>query len=967
MQQSQLSSQGDRTLQIRVDCDPTGTITVKDIAVPFGYLGIGVDTTDGDIDVLDTIQYVESQLGSPEGADAVKYLILNDKNLAPNFVGIGYLHYDPVKSASNANRNFTTSALIARNPAHTVDGQDSWESSVVTHESLHVMNAAINYEMEPYGAVAAPYATTGFHCVDGIDILCYSDGGTANGYGTYGEQRCPASAGYGSADGVALDCEFDTYFDAKTEPGEWLSQWWNVGGSENPFLVEAPEAPSSGEDDVDGDGRSDLVTVDQDSTAHVFPGSDTGVKATGSIDSLSGQVDPALYDGGGHYLIDSADVTGEGRADLVTIKATGGVFVHRGLLNGTFAPAIEAIPGLKPMMNGAGDFEPAGVADVNGDGRGDLVGLKSSKLEAFLGQADGTFTAITNNNFTLDSALTDGAGHYLVDLADVTGEGRADLVTINSNGTAYVYNGLSDGKFGGMATAAAVNTILDDGSGEEPVGLGDVNLDGKADLLTLSGTTLKLYAGQSKATFTSPTNPYAGSINSSLLDGSGEELVGLFDYNRDNRPDLVSVDDQGDTRSYTAQSNATFAAPTTDAGSIVSSRLERGGQEMAAEKPFVRRTECSAGGCKWPPAPAVDDDVNGDGRADLVTVDQDGTANVFAGTATGVKATAPATSLSSQVDPALYDGGGHYLIDSADVTGEGRADLVTIKGTGGVFVHRGKGDRTFAAAIEAIPGLKPVMNGAGGFEPIAVADVNGDGYGDLIGVGSFNLSTYLGKADGTFNPSPLSGEGMNSALLDGSGYYPVDTGDVNGDGYADLVAMGSGPAGTVRTFKGQASGALSSAVSYPAAPINTILDNGTGEEPVGLGDVNLDGKADLLTLNGTTLKLYAGQSNATFANTATNPYAGSINSSLLDASGEELIGLFDYNRDNRPDLVSVDDQGDTRSYTAQSNATFAAPTTDAGSIVTSRFGSTGQEPASEKPLLRRTKCSVSGCKWPPGS
>ncbi len=242
MQQSQLSSQVERTLQMRVDCDGSGTINVKDVAVPFGYLAEGIDTTDGDIGVLDTINYVELTLGAPEGPNAVKYLILNDKKRS-GFVGIGYRYLDAVKNSSNLNVIYTTSSLIARNPNHTLDGKDSWESTIPIHEALHTMNAATNFEVEPGKWVAAPYASTNSHCVDGIDILCYADLGTSPEGLSYSEGRCPAYAGHESAERVTIDCKFDTYFDSETESGEWLSQWWNVGGSENPFLAYTPGVP----------------------------------------------------------------------------------------------------------------------------------------------------------------------------------------------------------------------------------------------------------------------------------------------------------------------------------------------------------------------------------------------------------------------------------------------------------------------------------------------------------------------------------------------------------------------------------------------------------------------------------------------------------------------------------------------------------------------------------------------------
>src|SRR6187549_1744830 len=983
MQQSQRSSEGEKTLRMKVDCDASGAVTVTDVEVPYGYLGPGVNTTDGKIDLVDMRNYVEISLGEPEDAQAVKYLILYDRDMkGENFVGVGYRWNDADKTSSdtyvaqavpspevNINRVRTTSAIISRNANHTVDGRDAWESVIPVHELLHVMNATVyTSESTPANWVQAPYANTGSHCIDGIDILCYESGASPDG--KYGETRCPESAGYGTPEGVAIDCKFDTYFDAKTEPGEWLSQWWNTGGSENPFLVEGEDKATGLDSDVNGDGRSDLVTVDSGGTAHIFRGTASGFETASPTDSLADQVDPALHDGVGHYVIDTADVTGEGRADLVTIKGTGGVYVHKGLLDGNFASGVEALPNtVKPVMNGTGSFEPIAVGDVNADGYGDLVGRDGTTVVIYPGQANGTFGAKVTTSAGGEGALLDNSGFYSFEVADVSGDGRADLVEIYggpSNEFLYVYKALSSGTgFGTIPSWVAIPTILDDGSGEEPVGLADYNADGRADLVTLEGTTLKLRTATAEASFGAATTAYAGTIDSSLLDGKGEELVGLLDYNSDGRADLVSAKDTGTVQVYAAQAGGTFAAPVAQSGTIASSRIDYGGQQFATEKPFLRRTNaCTATGCKWPPAKAAADDVNGDGRSDLLTVDSGGTAHVFRGTASGFETASPTDSLADQVDPALYDGVGHYVIDTADVTGEGRADLVTIKGTGGVYVHPGRADRTFKPAIEALPNtVKPVMNGTGSFEPIAVGDVNADGYGDLVALDHADsggrIVTYSGQANGTFAAGVSNLSVQDSALLDGVGGYPLDVIDVTGDGYADMVTMATN--GVIGVRAGSAAGTFSGGGS---ASLNTILDDGSGEEPVGLSDLTGDGKADLVSLTGQTLKLRAAQSSGAIFGAATTAYAGTIDSSLLDGKGEELVGLLDYNSDGRADLVSAKDTGTVQVYAAQAGGTFAAPVAQSGTIASSRIDYGGQQFATEKPFLRRTnRCTATGCKW----
>ncbi|HYP54946.1 MAG TPA: VCBS repeat-containing protein, partial [Solirubrobacterales bacterium] len=202
----------------------------------------------------------------------------------------------------------------------------------------------------------------------------------------------------------------------------------------------------------------------------------------------------------------------------------------------------------------------------------------------------------------LDSALHDNAGRYFLDVVKVDGDAYADLVSIAHTGEIYVNKGAADGKFTASSTpAATIDPIMDNGTGHEPIGLGDVNADGRADLLTLDGSgSLKLYKGKADAGLEAPTSPYGSTIDSSLTDGVGLELVGLLDYSRDGRADLVAVDEDGDVLSYAAQSSGSFAAPVTRSGSANPVRLGAGGHEFATEKPIWRRAGCETTGCDWP-------------------------------------------------------------------------------------------------------------------------------------------------------------------------------------------------------------------------------------------------------------------------------------------------------------------------------------------------------------------------------
>ena len=129
------------------------------------------------------------------------------------------------------------------------------------------------------------------------------------------------------------------------------------------------------------------------------------------------------------YLTGAGDINGDGKLDLVTWNYYAqqiGVYLGDGL--GSFgSPRVTAsVGGLYGMH----------IADINRDGRADVVAVRNTSLVTWLGRSDGTLSA------PLFSDLPESAYNLVV--ADLTGDGRPDVLT--SEGTIAV--GKGDGTFG---------------------------------------------------------------------------------------------------------------------------------------------------------------------------------------------------------------------------------------------------------------------------------------------------------------------------------------------------------------------------------------------------------------------------------------------------------------------------------------------------------------------------------------
>ena len=144
-----------------------------------------------------------------------------------------------------------------------------------------------------------------------------------------------------------------------------------------------------------------------------------------------------------------ADVTGEGRSDIVGF-GDAGVYVALSRGDGTFDYAPQTV--INDLGYQAGgwrvDRHPRMLADITGDGRADIVGFGDAGVYVALSRGDGTF------DYTPVPALEDfgyQAGGWRVDrhprmLADITGNGRADIVAFGDAGV-YVALSRGDGTF----------------------------------------------------------------------------------------------------------------------------------------------------------------------------------------------------------------------------------------------------------------------------------------------------------------------------------------------------------------------------------------------------------------------------------------------------------------------------------------------------------------------------------------
>ncbi|WP_027344376.1 FG-GAP repeat domain-containing protein [Hamadaea tsunoensis] len=245
--------------------------------------------------------------------------------------------------------------------------------------------------------------------------------------------------------------------------------------------------------DFNGDGKDDAVTFTHGDSANGPAGADVYV-ALSTGGSFAGGVKWHDWFSPAAEIAAVGDVNGDGKDDVIT-------FTHDAIVNGT-ANADVYVALSTGSSFGAGQkwqdfFAPAGeypaVADVNGDGKADIITFTQGPSTA----ADVYVALSTGSSFGPGVKWHDlfAVGNEVPRVGDVNGDGKADIVTFTCDANADVYVALSNGSsFVGTTVKWNDYFCL---PGEFPY-LADVNGDGKADALTFTkGSTNDVYVGLS--------------------------------------------------------------------------------------------------------------------------------------------------------------------------------------------------------------------------------------------------------------------------------------------------------------------------------------------------------------------------------------------------------------------------------------------------------------------------------------
>ena len=723
--------------------------------------------------------------------------------------------------------------------------------------------------------------------------------------------------------------------------------------------------------DVNGDGLADLLVgaTQADPSAgngagcsYVIFGTTSGALSSSLVDQLGTSGNDTLSGN------DAAETLVGGTGNDQISGGGGADVLLGGAGNDTFTINLSSITALQSSYGSGGNTDR--LARIDGGFGFDTLVLDGSDLTLDLGLiavSNPLISAATSRLASIERIDLSGSGDNLLILNSLRIQELAGFNTINSATASGL--GWSSGTYTFASTESRHQLVVDGSIGDRlTVADGDWLLMGTA---SYGGSSYRIYNSKTSSNqllIKSTVAPTLTVINDSIQLSSfplgnagfvfnagsaagnlGVSMANAGDVNGDGLSDLIV----GAPSSLSAKGRSFVVFGKGNSNVVEASSIVNG-----STLGFV----INGAGANDESGYSVDSagDVNGDGLSDLIigarysdpATDAGRSYVVFGkGSSAAVNLNSLGTSGFMINGECAYDRSGTFVASAGDVNGDGLSDLIVSAPVAPGDSNRGRAYIVLGKSTTTSVNLTTISGGTGGFvidgdeneyfnfgTVAAAGDVNGDGLADVIvGVSSGKGRSYVvfGKSDRV--PIQLSrvAIGCGGFVINGecnNDYHSISVasgGDVNGDGFADLIASSafsdaSGP-NTGRSYVIFGKSATSSVdLTNVSLGVGGFTINGeasplsnSGRYVANAGDINGDGLTDILvnayTPSHPYLNTRANRSYLVFGtSSASNIYLSDIASGRggfsIDAGSSEdwlsaISGAGDVNGDGISDLL----------------------------------------------------------------
>jgi hypothetical protein len=390
---------------------------------------------------------------------------------------------------------------------------------------------------------------------------------------------------------------------------------------------------------------------------------------------------------------------------------------------------------------------PSDVADLDGDGRPDLIVANHHQIGIYRNDGTGSLAGLFSLVVNIPSSHIPGD----IRLSDVNGDGRLDIVTVNFTDSAVnIYR--NTGTNGLISFAPKISLPVTDGRGGFAVA--DLDGDGRLDIATPSfnAGNIRVFRNNGESNGISfatpvdfPTQPGPSDVTVQDLDGDG-------------KPDLVVLHHTGNTTNLVVMQNVSEAGIINNNSFPITARLAASGNYVVlGDMDSDGRPEIVAGGIL---------------SHELTVIQNFSTNGSLDNSAFGTPVHLPTAGVSKRVA-------------ISDLDGDGRLDLATVTElSDSLGIIRNLGGTN---AIDA-SWFAPRFDLAAGWnaDGISISDFDLDGYPDILFCNIYGNQVWLYRSVAPVAPvgmqiagfGPASGPVGTEVTLTGAGFDPVASNNV---------------------------------------------------------------------------------------------------------------------------------------------------------------------------------------------
>jgi len=377
-----------------------------------------------------------------------------------------------------------------------------------------------------------------------------------------------------------------------------------------------------------------------------------------------------------------------------------------------------------------------------------------------------------------------------------------------------------------FATATTVTTGLN----PEEIAAGDLNGDGKIDLAVAlyNGEGVSILLGNGNGTFAAKQD-FSSSPNSlGTYSNIKSAMIAVDDISGDSKPDIVWGAWGQNFLSYLTNTTSTNASTVT----------------VANNMPTTSNT-----GVSGPRGVAIAD-VDGDDGKDIFIGEANGNKLIIYLHQSGNPGTFVkfGTNFIFNPDSSVYTGNAHpWMIALGDFNNDNKPDVVGGGGFGGILgVLLNNTTVTGTPAFQTANRINTnTALGCTNNSTVSVSDFNGDGRLDVVAscptTGLDKVAVFISTTNNNATAASFNVSSFDSV----EGIKAVASGDVTGDGNADVVVVADGSPDTLYLYSGNGDGTFDSAESF-------AIGTGTGPSKVILFDINGDSRLDAMVSNATS-------------------------------------------------------------------------------------------------------------------